>query len=73
MPMVQAKCAGACTRITAETGLGDALYIAIGTLYFESEEAFEKAFTPHSEFIMADIPNYTESKPILQISEITLA
>jgi uncharacterized protein (TIGR02118 family) len=71
--MVQEKCSGACKRWTAETGLGDAPYIAIGSLYFDSMDDFEKAFGPHSEFIMADLPNYTESKPIIQISEIISA
>jgi uncharacterized protein (TIGR02118 family) len=71
--MVQEKCGAACTKWTAETGLGDATYIAIGTLYFDTMDAFEKAFGPHSEVIMADIPKYTESKPIIQISEIVSA
>eukprot|EP00596_Hydrurales_sp_CCMP1899_P008011 CAMPEP_0119042862 /NCGR_PEP_ID=MMETSP1177-20130426/16218_1 /TAXON_ID=2985 /ORGANISM="Ochromonas sp, Strain CCMP1899" /LENGTH=37 /DNA_ID= /DNA_START= /DNA_END= /DNA_ORIENTATION= len=36
-------------------------------------DAFDKAFGPHSDVIMADIPKYTESKPIIQISEIVSA
>ncbi len=78
MPMVREKCAPACRSIAAEGGLvgGDpgsaAPYIAIGHLTFDSVEAFQKAFTPHAKEIMADIPNYTNVQPIIQIAEITL-
>ena len=78
MPMVREKCAPACRGIAAEGGLagGDpgspAPYIAIGHLTFDSVEAFQKAFTPHAKEIMADVPNYTNVQPIIQISEVTL-
>jgi len=78
MPMVRDKCAGACHSIAAESGLagGDpgskAPYIAIGHLTFDSVEAFQKAFGPHAAEIMADIPNYTNTQPTIQISEISL-
>ena len=45
-------------------------YAAVGTLYFDSIEAFETAFGPHMETIMADLPNYTNIEPILLISEV---
>jgi len=41
-------------------------------LRFESVEAFQRAFGPHAEAIMADIPNYTDIEPMLQISEVLL-
>ena len=47
-------------------------YLAIGHLLFESPEAFQTAFGPHVQTIMADIPNYTNSEPTLQISEVKL-
>jgi len=78
MPMVREKCAPACRGIAAEGGLagGDpgspAPYIAIGHLTFDSVEAFQKAFTPHAKEIMADVPNYTNVQPIIQIAEVTL-
>lgn len=78
MPMVRDKCAPACRSIGAESGVagGDpgskAPYIAIGHLTFDSVEAFRKAFGPHEAEIMADIPNYTNTKPIIQVSEISL-
>lgn len=78
LPMVRDKCAPACLGIAAETGVagGDpgspAPYIAVGHLTFESVPAFQAAFMPHAPAILADIPNYTNAKPILQISEIAL-
>jgi uncharacterized protein (TIGR02118 family) len=78
MPMVQKKCAPACKSIAADLGIGGAepgskpAYIAIGYLTFESVDAFQKAFGPHAKEILADIPNYTNAQPVIQISEIKL-
>ena len=78
MPMVRDKCGPTCRGIAAESGVagGDpgaaAPYIAIGHLTFDSVEAFQKAFGPHASAIMADVPNYTNTRPIIQISEISL-
>jgi hypothetical protein len=33
-------------------------------------EDFVSSFTPHANTIMADIPNYTQITPIIQISEV---
>ena len=77
MPMVQQKIAS-CRGIGAEQGLAGgspgtaATYIAIGHLLFDSVEAFESGFAEHAPEILADIPNYTNTRPTLQISEITL-
>lgn len=78
MPMVRDKCAPACRGIAAEGGLGGgepgskAPYIAAGHLTFDSVEAFQKAFGPHAAEILADIPNYTNTQPVIQIAQITL-
>ena len=78
MPMVREKCAPECRSISAEGGVagGDpgapAPYIAVGHLVFDSVAAFQKAFGPNAGEILADVPNYTNTKPIIQISEITL-
>jgi uncharacterized protein (TIGR02118 family) len=45
-------------------------YLAIGQLQFDSVEAFQASFGPHAQEIMADIPNYTDTQPIIQISEV---
>ncbi|MDE8602702.1 EthD family reductase [Marinomonas sp. RSW2] len=45
-------------------------FIAIGHMVFDSVDSFQKAFGPHAEKIMSDIPNYTNAQPQIQISEI---
>ena len=45
-------------------------YAAIGYLTFDSVEAFQKAFGPHAAEIVADVPNYTNARPIIQIVEV---
>jgi hypothetical protein len=42
-------------------------FIAMGN--FGSMEAFQKAFGPHADVIMADIPNYTDIQPTTQFIE----
>lgn len=48
-------------------------FVAITHLTFDSVPAFEAAFGPHAEEIMADIPKYTSIEPIIQISEVKIA
>jgi uncharacterized protein (TIGR02118 family) len=47
-----------------------AAFVAMGDLYFDSVEVFQEAFGPHAETIMADVPNYTDTQPNIQVSEI---
>lgn len=49
-----------------------ASYAAMGHLLFESVVDFEASFGPHAQTIVGDIPNYTNTQPIIQISEIKL-
>jgi uncharacterized protein (TIGR02118 family) len=78
LPMVRDRCAPACRGIAAESGLAGgapgtpAPYIAAGHLSFASVAAFQQAFTPHVAEIMGDIPNYTNTIPLIQIGEVTL-
>jgi uncharacterized protein (TIGR02118 family) len=39
-------------------------------IFCESVAAFQAGFGPHAEEIMADIPNYTDQAPVIQISEV---
>ena len=76
VPMVQQKLGPACKRVAVEEGIAGgapgapATYVAMGHLYFESIDAFQSAFAPHAQAIMADIPNYTDTQPTIQISEV---
>jgi uncharacterized protein (TIGR02118 family) len=41
-------------------------------LFFDSADAFQAAFGQHSDVILADIPNYTNAAPTVQISQVKL-
>jgi hypothetical protein len=43
-----------------------------GKPFFESVEAFQTSFDPHAQVILDDIPNYTNTRPIIQVSEVRL-
>jgi uncharacterized protein (TIGR02118 family) len=78
MPMVQRRLGAPLKRMAVEHGLGGGApgapppFLAMGHLYFDSVEAFPGAFAPHAEAIMGDIPNYTNTTPVIQISEVKL-
>jgi uncharacterized protein (TIGR02118 family) len=78
IPMVQEKLGGALKGGAVEQGLSGAepgspaTYVAMAHLLFDSVEAFQSAFEPHAETIMADVPNYTDIQPVFQISEVVM-
>jgi uncharacterized protein (TIGR02118 family) len=78
IPMVRQKLGAACKTVAVEQGVTGATpgsrpaFIAMGHLYFDSVQAFQTAFGPHAEAIMADIPNYTDIQPTIQISEVKI-
>ena len=43
---------------------------AMGNIYFESVESYERSFGPHAEEILSDIPNYTNISPLVQLSVV---
>lgn len=45
-------------------------FACMGHLYFDSVEAFQKAMGTHGKELMADVPNFTNITPQIQISEI---
>lgn len=47
-------------------------YAAVASLYFESILAFEDSFGRNAAEIMADVSNFTNSKALIQISEVVL-
>ena len=44
-------------------------YAAIGYMLFETREAFQSAFAKVGGELVADVPNYTNIAPVIQISE----
>jgi uncharacterized protein (TIGR02118 family) len=78
IPMVREKLGAACKDVTIDQGLSGGApgapptYRAIVHLTFDSVEAFQAAFAPHADAIMADIPNYTSIQPVIQVSEVKM-
>jgi uncharacterized protein (TIGR02118 family) len=78
MPLVKNRMGAGCKFYTVDKGLSgaapgtSATYIGMGHIFSESVEAFQASFGPHAQEIMADIPNYTDQTPIIQISEVVV-
>jgi uncharacterized protein (TIGR02118 family) len=78
IPMVQEKLGAKCKGVAVEQGVSGAMpelrpaFIAMGHLYFDSVADFQSAFGPHAKTIMADIPNYTDIQPTIQVSEVRI-
>ena len=76
MPMAAGLMGDAMKAMSIDKGLGggapdsSAPYAAIGYFYFESMADFKNGIGPHREKIKADVPNYTNIQPIIQISEV---
>jgi uncharacterized protein (TIGR02118 family) len=76
IPFSQQQLGKALRAFTLERGLsggpmGSAPhYVAIGHLLFDSLDAFYTNYGKHIEALMADIPNYTDIQPLIQISAV---
>jgi len=63
-------------RVEVDKGLAGgapgsaAPFACIGYLYFKSLEDFQKAMKAHGPELMADLPNFTNVQPEIQISEV---
>jgi uncharacterized protein (TIGR02118 family) len=78
IPLVRRLSGAALKKVEVEEGIGGLAagsppaYLAMGHLFFESVETFQSAFEPHTAEITGDIPNFTDTKPTIQISEVKL-
>jgi uncharacterized protein (TIGR02118 family) len=78
MKMVQRLVGPALKGAAVEQGISGTepgsrpLYVALGHLIFESIADFQSSFGAHADEIVADVPNYTNSQPIIQISEVKM-
>jgi uncharacterized protein (TIGR02118 family) len=76
MSLVKSRCGNALKRAEVEKGLGGfpagqpAPYRAIGHLTFESMDALNDSFVRHLPEFIADLPNFTDLPPKVQISEV---
>jgi uncharacterized protein (TIGR02118 family) len=78
IPMVADLVGDALIGASVEAGLGGGMpgepapYAAMGNLYFEDMEALQANFAPHVPTFMADVPNYTDVQPVVQISVVEM-
>ncbi|HMD42133.1 MAG TPA: EthD family reductase [Candidatus Acidoferrum sp.] len=76
IPLVQKVLGPALLKVVVEEGIAGmgpgarAPYLALGHLYFESVGSFQEALGPQLAQIQADIPNYTNIEPTIQISNV---
>ncbi len=56
--------------ISGRTPEDEIPFLAIGYMYFDKLSDYQEVFAPNAEKILNDIPNYTNIRPIVQISEI---
>jgi uncharacterized protein (TIGR02118 family) len=79
MPLAIKLLGSALKAVSAEIGLSGAMpgsqppNAATASFTFESIEAFTAAVMPHYAELQADIPNYTDIAPVVQISEIKIS
>jgi uncharacterized protein (TIGR02118 family) len=78
MPMVKQRMGDACKSYTVDKGMAGAApgssapYVALCHIYCDSLASFQAGFGPNAAEIMADIPNYTDVTPVVQISEVVV-
>ena len=78
MPLVKARMGTKCRYYTVDKGLAGAAadspatYIAMCHIFCDSVGDFQSGFGPHAAEIMADIPNYTDLQPLVQISDVVV-
>ncbi|HXX18766.1 MAG TPA: EthD family reductase [Candidatus Acidoferrum sp.] len=78
IPMVRQKMAGAMKGMGVEQGIAGGMpgapltYRVIAHMTFDSVEAYQAAFSAHAPSILADVPNYTDLQPVVQISEVKM-
>lgn len=77
MPMVKQRLGAACLYYTVDKGIAgapgaDPIYVAKCDFVCTSVEAYQAARRPHAQEIWDDIANYTDIRPVLQISEVVV-
>ncbi len=76
MPMVAALLGSNLVKYTIEKGLASGIpnqplsYMAIGTFYVKSLADYQAAITPNRDAIRADFVNYTNTVPVILVSEV---
>lgn len=78
LPMVRARLGSALKHISIDKGIAGgsphapAPFVVLAHMRFDSVEAFQQAMAPHVEFIMKDVPNFTDIVPVPMVSTSVL-
>jgi uncharacterized protein (TIGR02118 family) len=78
MPMVKSRLGSACAYYTVEKGLAGRApgsppaFVAMCAFICDTAEGYEAAMQQHRAEILADIANYTDIAPVLQVSEVVV-
>jgi uncharacterized protein (TIGR02118 family) len=76
MPMVAAYLGSNLVKYTIEKGLSSGIpntplpFMAIGIFYIKDLAAYQAAIGPNRDAIRADFPNYTNTTPVILVSEV---
>ncbi|MBW8294448.1 EthD family reductase [Sphingopyxis sp.] len=76
-PRALSRLGGAVESFTVDVGIhappmSEPLFVAAGHYLCASAEEFMAAYLPHAAELQADVANYTDIKPIIQVSEVRL-
>jgi uncharacterized protein (TIGR02118 family) len=78
MPMVKAKLGSACAYYTVDKGLAGRApgappaFVAMCAFICDSAEGYEAAMQEHRAEVLADLANYTNITPVVQVSEVVV-
>ena len=78
MPMAAELFGDALVSMSIDKGLSGvmpdkaATYVAVGYFYFQDLETMQASMGQHSKTLKADIPNYTNIRPVIQVSEVVM-
>ncbi len=79
MPLVREKSGPACKGMAIDQGLAGgapgapAAYVAMGHILYDTVEAFQAVFAEHGPALLADLPNFTNVQPVIQISGVKMS
>lgn len=79
IPMLEELLGEGVIALSLDKGISGALpgssatYHVIANMYFETIEDFQNSFGPNARKISSDVVNYTDIKPVAQISEVVIS
>lgn len=78
IPLVAKLLGDAVKGATVEEGIGGAApnsaasFISMGNMYFDTLESFQNSFGANASEILADLPNFTNIEPTVQVSKVMM-